>query len=57
MSRRTDGLQSGDGRGEHRSARDTERITYERARSVGMPRDRARSVAREVARDVHTRKE
>lgn len=51
-----DGLGSGKTT-EHRTARDTERITYERARSVGVPQDRARAIASEVARQVHSKKD
>lgn len=53
MSRRGDGLQAGEGRGEHRSPADTRRITYERARSAGQSRDEARRTADSVARQVH----
>lgn len=50
-----DGLQGGQGRGEHRTRRDTERITYERARTAGADRDTARRIARKVAHTVHGR--
>lgn len=57
MSKDREGLNAGRGIGEHRTARDTERITYERARSAGASRERARRIAQDVARNVHSSKD
>jgi len=56
MSKR-DGLNGGQGRGEHATPQDTRRITYERARSAGQSRTEARKTAESVARQVHSKRE
>ncbi len=42
--------------GEHKTRRDTERISYDRLRSAGQSRSQSREGARKVAREVHDRK-
>lgn len=54
MSR--DGLNGGQGRGEHRTPADTRRITEERLRSVGVDKSTARKQADAIARQVHDKK-
>lgn len=48
-----DGLNGGQGRGEHRTPADTRRITEERLRSAGVDRSTAKREAERVARQVH----
>lgn len=51
------GVDAGRGIGEHRSPRDTRRITYERARSMGADRATATKMAEKVAANLHNSKE
>lgn len=46
-------VKAGEGRGEHGSIAQTERITYDRLRTSGMSRDEARRMSREAAEATH----
>jgi hypothetical protein len=46
-------IKAGEGRGEHRTPRDTRRITEARLREAGFDQSTARRAADAVARDVH----
>ena len=59
MSRDPTGIKAGSGLGEHATARDTARITYDRIRTArpDLSRSDARKIASQVARKTHTAKD